>query len=346
MVAQIPNRPAFVYLYFGLLRVGVIPVLDLLSHRRYEIRYFLEFTDAVVFAAPARFGKFDCTAMAEEMRRAVPALPHVLVEGTPCPQKFISLDDLPSPQHTPSDLAARSAGLDPLGPAVFQLSGGPTGLPQIIPRTHNDYVFNSRGFTAVHGMGEETDLLVVLRISRNFSPASAGIQGCPFNGGRVVLADSPKSEVAFPLIEKQRITHIELVPALLIQWLHDPKLADYDIASVRVINTGGQKLRPEVKRLAQSHFPNATVQEVLGMVEGLLCSPGLDDPEEVLSQTVGRPMCPGRKSVWSTTTAGTFQSERSGNCFAGAPASCAGITGRRNTISKPLPATVTTRAAT
>ena len=31
---------------------------------------------------------------------------------------------------------------DPLEPALFQLSGGTTGVPKIIPRTHNDYSLN------------------------------------------------------------------------------------------------------------------------------------------------------------------------------------------------------------
>jgi 2,3-dihydroxybenzoate-AMP ligase len=58
-----------------------------------------------------------------------------------------------------------------------------------------------------------------------------------------------------------------------------------------VINTGGQKLQPEVKRRAESVFPNARVQEVFGMAEGLLMFVRLDDPDEVRFETVGRPVC-------------------------------------------------------
>ncbi len=292
VVMQLPNWPAFVYLYFALVRVGAIPVMALLPHRQREVRHFLELTEAVGYAVPGTFGRFDYPAMAVEMRRAAPTLRHIFVAGGPHREGCIALDAFPEPRATQADLDARSASLDPMEPAVFQLSGGTTGLPKIIPRTHNDYVYNSLGFAPIHRMDAETVLLVVLPIAHNFALASPGIQGCLFNGGRIVLSDSPRADAAFPLIERERITHLELVPALLIQWLHDPTLQDYDVSSVRVINTGGQKLQPEVKRLAQRRFTGAVVQEVFGMAEGLLCSPRLDDPEEVLIETVGRPMSP------------------------------------------------------
>ena len=34
--------------------------------------------------------------------------------------------------------------LDPTDPCIFQLSGGTTGIPKLIPRTHNDYAYNSK----------------------------------------------------------------------------------------------------------------------------------------------------------------------------------------------------------
>ena len=34
--------------------------------------------------------------------------------------------------------------IDPTDPAIFQLSGGTTGIPKLIPRTHNDYAYNSK----------------------------------------------------------------------------------------------------------------------------------------------------------------------------------------------------------
>src|SRR5207245_4679867 len=103
--------------------------------------------------------------------------------------------------------------------------------------------------------------------------------------------ESPRADDVFPLIEREGVTHLELVPALLIRYINSPSVADRDLSSVRVINTGGQKLQPEVKRRAEAVFPNARVQEVFGMAEGLLMFVRLDDPDEVRFETVGRPVC-------------------------------------------------------
>jgi non-ribosomal peptide synthetase component E (peptide arylation enzyme) len=93
------------------------------------------------------------------------------------------------------------------------------------------------------------------------------------------------------LVERERVTHLELVPALLIRCTNADSISARDLSSLRVINTGGQKLQPEVKRRAEELIPSSRVQEVFGMAEGLLCFVRLDDSPEVRYETVGRPVC-------------------------------------------------------
>jgi non-ribosomal peptide synthetase component E (peptide arylation enzyme) len=122
--------------------------------------------------------------------------------------------------------------------------------------------------------------------------ASPGIKGFFLQGARAVLSTRTKAQHVLPLIVRERVTHIELVPALLLSWLHDPEIANHDLSSVRVINTGGQKLQPEVKQFAERSIPSMRIQEVFGMAEGLLMFVRLDDPERVRLETAGRPVCP------------------------------------------------------
>lgn len=291
-VMQLPNRPDFVYLYFALVRIGAIPVMALPPHRQTEIHHFIKKTDAVGYAVPQEYRGYDYLSMAREMTQEHHHLEHVLVSGNSVPDEFLSLREVPEPQHTKEDVAEVSDNLDPYEPIVFQLSGGTTGVPKIIPRTHNDYVYNSRGFSKVHGMNENTVLLVVLPVAHNFALASPGVQGCLFNGGRIVFSESPRAQDALPLLEQEQVTHLELVPALLITWLDDELIDNTDLSTVEVLNTGGQKFQPKLKRRTNRKFSNATIQEVFGMAEGLLTSPRLNDPEQILMQTVGRPMSP------------------------------------------------------
>ncbi|TMI38767.1 MAG: (2,3-dihydroxybenzoyl)adenylate synthase, partial [Betaproteobacteria bacterium] len=48
--------------------------------------------------------------------------------------------------------------IDPTDPCVFQLSGGTTGIPKLIPRTHNDYAYNSKTAAAVCGVTPDSVL--------------------------------------------------------------------------------------------------------------------------------------------------------------------------------------------
>ena len=141
-------------------------------------------------------------------------------------------------------------------------------------------------------MRSDSVLLVVLPIAHNLPLACPGIQGFFFHGARVVLGASTKPEEVFSLIEKHRVTHLKVVPALLIRLLNDASLGRFDLSSLEVIQSGGQRLQPEVRLLSKKLIPSAFVQENFGMSEGLIMFVRRDDPEEVRLETVGRPVSP------------------------------------------------------
>ncbi|HEX9032707.1 MAG TPA: AMP-binding protein, partial [Streptosporangiaceae bacterium] len=195
-------------------------------------------------------------------------------------------------RHTAADLDAIGASIDPCDPAVFQLSGGTTGIPKLIPRTHNDYAFNSRLAVSVCDVRDGDVLLDVLPIEHNLPLACPGMQGFLLRGATVCLLGSNRAAQVFAAIDRHRVTHIHVVPALLIRWINDPEAERYDLGSVRVIQSGGQRLQPETRLRTERVFRNVTVQENFGMSEGLLMFVRLDDPPEVRLETVGRPICP------------------------------------------------------
>jgi 2,3-dihydroxybenzoate-AMP ligase len=282
-VVQLPNIPEFVYLYFALQRLGAIPIMALAGHRWNEINAFFELSGATGYAVSERIGDFETRQLVDQVRGGHRQVRTVL--GVERIQELVG---------ETSPLGAgllESVEVDPDEPCIFQLSGGTTGVPKLIPRTNNDYVYNTKAAVAVNDVHEDDCLLVVLPIAHNFPLACPGISGFFWKGARVVLHESPRAEEVFPLIARERITHLELVPALLIRYINAPSIGDHDLSSVRVINTGGQKLQPEVKRRAETLFPNARVQEVFGMAEGLLMFVRLDDPDDVRFETVGRPVC-------------------------------------------------------
>ena len=108
----------------------------------------------------------------------------------------------------------------------------------------------------------------------------------------MVLANTTRGEDIFPLIERHRITHVAVVPALLIRWINDPLIKKFDLSSLQVMQSGGQRLQPEIRRRAKELIPSVTVQENFGMAEGMLMFVRLDDAEAVRMETVGRPISP------------------------------------------------------
>jgi 2,3-dihydroxybenzoate-AMP ligase len=113
-----------------------------------------------------------------------------------------------------------------------------------------------------------------------------------FNGGSVVLSTSAKPATMCALIERHGVTHLKVVPALLIRLLNDPAARNHDLSSLRVIQSGGQRLQPEVRLRTRALIPGVFVQENFGMSEGMLMFVRKDDPEEVKLETVGRPISP------------------------------------------------------
>lgn len=269
VVVHLPNVPEFLYVYFALQRIRAIPLLALAPHRQLELNHFVRLSEAAALITTNE-------EVGAIVRRENPGLPAVL-----------SPEDLagPAPAFTPEDV-------DPTEPCVLLLSGGTTGIPKLIPRTHNDYVYNSRAAAAVQDITPDSVQLAVAPLAHNMPLACPGVQGFFLSGASVALSDGHKAEDVFRTVEKNRVTHIAAVPALYIRWISDPASSGHDLTSVRLLQSGGQRLQPEVRRKMGRVFPNAFVQENFGMSEGLLTFVRRDDPEEVRMETVGRPVSP------------------------------------------------------
>ena len=291
VVVQLPNVADFVILYFALQKIGSIPIAALATHRYREISQFAALSGAVACVVSDRMRDFEFPPMVARIRAENPRLRLVLVLGA-VSEGFVSLDELiRTPARRPaSDLAAIK--IDPTDPAVFQLSGGTTGIPKLIPRTHNDYAYNSKIAAEVTEVVRDSALLLVLPVAHNLPLACPGIQGAFFQGAKVVLGQSARSRDVFRLIERHRVTHVPLVPTLLIDWINDPEIGKYDLTSLRIIQSGGQRLQPQIKLKTRELFPNAFVQENFGMAEGLLMFVRRGDADAAQLETAGRPVSP------------------------------------------------------
>jgi len=296
IIVQLPNTAVFAYLYFALQRIGAVPVLALPGHRKREITQFAEISGARALAVPATAPGFDFTAMAADLMAGHCDLALCLVQGmnkAPNDPRFVRLEELLEREPRARREALDEISIDPADPALFLLSGGTTGIPKLIPRTHNDYLYNSKAAAAACEIGPGDVLLDVLPIEHNLPLGCPGLQGFLLSGGTVVLGTSTRPRDVFELIQRHRVTHVHLVPALLIRWIDDPSISEYDLSSLRVIQSGGQRLQPEVRLRAERALPGCFIQENFGMAEGLIMFVRSSDPPDVRRETCGRPASPG-----------------------------------------------------
>jgi 2,3-dihydroxybenzoate-AMP ligase len=282
VLMQLPNTVEFVVSYLALTMIGVIPVMALRAHRHAEVRHFLRASGATAYLIPDIVGGFDFRVMASQMQAEFPALKHVLVAGEPAAGQLAmgSLPDAPPPVARPK----------PADVATMLLSGGTTSLSKLIPRTHDDYVLNARLCGAASAFSDRTVFMAILPLGHNYNLASQGMLGAFYYGGTVVLASGAKAEEVFSLVQRERVTVIAAAVPLITTWLNSDALSAYDLSSLEVVQNGGARLAPELRRRLREQL-GCTPQEIYGTAEGLINMTRLDDPDDLLLESSGAPVC-------------------------------------------------------
>ncbi len=105
--------------------------------------------------------------------------------------------------NEPADEDVLEVRPDPSDVTTMLLSGGTTSLSKLIPRTHNDYVYNARICSEVAGFSADTVFLAILPLGHNYNLACPGMLGVFHGGGTLVIARgteptrySPRSSVS------------------------------------------------------------------------------------------------------------------------------------------------------
>lgn len=291
IMVQLPNGWQFTVLTLACFRAGIIPVMALPAHRKYELSFLTELSESRAIAVPDVIKDFDHQDLAEELSESITSLEYILVSGAANPLN-VSLEAILAPGPDPDAARARldAAAPSPDSPALFLLSGGTTGLPKLITRTHNDYAYNIKATSIPTGVTEATVYLGTLPASHNFPLACPGILGILFAGGRIIMLPSPEPRKAFAAIEREGVTLSTAVPAVAQRWIeHQEEAGGNQLVSLEVIQVGGSRLPDEIAYKVKPVL-GATLQQVFGMAEGLINTTRLDDPEDVICTTQGRPV--------------------------------------------------------
>jgi 2,3-dihydroxybenzoate-AMP ligase len=295
ILVQLPNGWEFIVLTLACFRSGIVPVMALPAHRRHELSHLAGVSQSRAIAVPRTLRGFDHEALALQLVEELPDLATVLSLAADEPSGETRVIDLGSLLDAPTDAddarrAADAMRPDPDAPACFLISGGTTGLPKLITRTHNDYVCNVRATSATAELGPDDVYLGTLPVSHNFPLACPGVLGALFVGARVVMLPSPEPVRVFAAIEAEGVTVAAAVPAVAQRWMdHQEEVGGDQLRTLRLLQVGGSRL-PDEHAARVKPVLGATLQQVFGMAEGLINTTRLDDPDDVVIGTQGRPV--------------------------------------------------------
>jgi len=292
ILLQLPNWNEFAYAFFALQKIGAITVPLIDRYRQYEINHLLKLTGATAWIVPERYRNLDYLSIIEDVLRENPQVRHVILVRSEGRQKFLKLETLMDDADWSQDQLHRLSERrpNPMQVAHMGPTGGSTGLPKVVPRTHNDLLCNVEYAALAWELGHHDTCLLAGPIGHDLT-LTKGLCGTIFTYGKCVLLDATEPEAICRTIEREKVTAVVWVPTLASRLAHFERLKDYDLNSLKKMHCGGGASTPEliqeVMEKVGCHYFNA-----YGGTEGQSTMTRITDDLQTTYHTVGRPTCP------------------------------------------------------
>jgi len=297
---------------FACFKAGVVPVCTLPQYREIEIGQLAAMSGAKAYFVQADFSAtFDLVSFAETMARNH-AIDIVITARGPSAQGRSRLEDLcASMDYASAQRRLATVEIDPEDVAVFQLSGGSTGIPKIVPRMHGEYLGQAASWSRRHDLGPTDVCLWPLPLIHNAAVVLIVLPSL-IGGCSIVLRQRFDLEDFLAAIARHRVTYAGSIGPIAPRLLDYGELARHDLSTLRfffALDRAGP---------LESHIgiPSANM---FGITEGLLTSSAPTSTAAARHDTIGWPtsdldevrvLTPGGEEPVSRGTPGEF-------CFRG-----------------------------
>lgn len=292
VLVQMPNWNEFVFAYFAVQKVGAIVVLLIDRYRSYEISHLVRLTGATAWIVPQRYKKTDYLPIVEDVVREHPGLKKVILARSEGYRAFPGMEGL--------ILGAKSDGVnlqrlarrrpDPDQVAHMGPTGGTTGMPKVVPRTHNSLICGMEYVARAWEMDIHDISLLAGPIGHDLTFTKAFCVSL-LTLGKSVFLDSVDARDICSCIEKERVTAIAWVPTLAKRLIDFEDLKSYDLGSMKKMHCGGGSSLPEIIQGVRERL-GCTFYNAYGGTEGQSTITRSSDAVETILQTVGKPTCP------------------------------------------------------
>jgi pyochelin biosynthesis protein PchD len=264
----------------GLMRAGLVPVCAVPHYRAYEMSALAGLSEARAHVVePGAAGSFDLVELGNELRAAQPTLEHLFVAGGDGGHGAPAVDALAEsvgagqlPRPTPVDVAA------------FQLSGGTTDVPKIIPRFHAEYLGYANAWADRLELAADDVLLWSLPIAHN-AGMLCFLLPTLIRQATLVLLRRFDADAFLETIERERVTVTGSIGPIAPRLLDVVEPERYRLASVRAFVT--------LNRAADIERHLGTpAMNIFGITEGMLAASAPGAPPAARHATVGSPASP------------------------------------------------------
>jgi len=293
VLVQVPNWNEFVFAYFALQKIGAITVLLIDRYRQLEIDHLINITGATSWIVASRYGKIDYIPIINDVLQKHPELTNVItVRGDGNQQPFSCLKRLIEEAELTEDNLIRLSNRapDPMQVAHMGPTGGTTGRPKIVPRTHNSLITCVEYCSKSWGQCSQDTNLLAGPIGHDLS-FTKGFIGSVITMGTVIFLDSTDTKDICKIIETEKVTSIIWVPTLAQKLLQYEDLNKYNLNSLEKMHSAGGASHPDivkdVTKKLEMKFYNG-----YGATEGMTTITRSSDDLETICSTVGKPTCP------------------------------------------------------
>ncbi|OPY79605.1 MAG: 2,3-dihydroxybenzoate-AMP ligase [Syntrophorhabdus sp. PtaU1.Bin058] len=292
VLLQLPNWHEYIIAFYAIQKIGALTVLLIPRHNQSEINHLTKLTKPVAWIVPSQYGKINYQHIIDDVLEENPQLKHVIQVRTEKGCKFLTMEELiEKADLTKENLKALGKRRpDPDEVSHIMPTGGTTGLPKASVRTHNSYITNIEYHSKAWEITSNDTIMVVTPVGHSMA-MHWGIGAALFNYAKLVLLDSTQAENICEWIQKEKVTAIPSVPALITRILTMKDLERYDLTSLKKICLGGAPSTPEMLRAAHTKL-KCLVINAFGSSEGTNISTRPSDSIDIICNSVGRPVCP------------------------------------------------------
>lgn len=269
----LPLVPQAFYALFGAQAAGIAnPVNSFLEAG--QISHILQAAKTQVLIALGPAEGFDIWQKVARIRGELPDLKAILViePWGPPPDGTLSFDAAVDAQ--PGDRLVSGRQIRSTDVASYYHTGGTTGLPQLVPLTHGNQVYQAWGISLMWRTRPGSAFLMGLPLFHVGGALTHALQHLSAGGTLIVLSAAGwRNKNAMPgiwkLVDRYKIEVLAAVPTVIGAILN-VSMEGLDVSSVRTL-TGGGSAVPVPVADAYKHRFGLEILETYGMTEASSC---------------------------------------------------------------------------